>query len=91
MSAPENSSDSQSAGELCALVQHIAAQLVDNPDGVQVTSDQRGNAIRIALEVDDDDMGKVIGREGRIARSMRTMLMIAASRRGMRSNLDIGR
>ena len=91
MSAPDNSTEAHSADELCALVHYIATRLVEEPDAVNVTSDQRGNSIRIALEVADDDMGKVIGREGRIARSMRTMLMIAASRRGLRSNLDIGR
>ena len=76
--------------ELCELIESVAIRLVDNQDDVQVSGDRRGQMVRVQINVHDDDMGRIIGREGRIARALRTVLMIAASRRGLRSNLDIG-
>ncbi|MFW6074246.1 MAG: KH domain-containing protein, partial [Chloroflexota bacterium] len=70
------------AAELCALVDYIARQLVDYPEDMRIESDQQGQMVRVYLRVHPEDMGRVIGREGRIARAMRTLLMIAASRRG---------
>jgi uncharacterized protein len=78
------------AADLAALIEHIAVRLVDDPDTVEIQSEQHGTAVLIRLLVPDSEMGKVIGREGRIARSMRTLLMIAASRKGLRASLDIG-
>lgn len=75
--------------DLCDLIQYIASQLVEHPDAINIEADQRGQMVRVHLTVHADDMGRVIGREGRIARAMRTLLMIAASRRGLRSSLDI--
>lgn len=76
--------------ELCDLIASIATRLVGHEDEVEVIGDRRGQMVRVHINVHDDDMGRVIGREGRIARAMRTVLMIAASRRGLRSSLDIG-
>lgn len=76
--------------ELCDLIEFVATRLVTHQDAVQVTGDRRGQMVRVQINVHDDDMGRIIGREGRIARAMRTTLMIAASRRGLRSSLDIG-
>ncbi len=75
--------------ELEGLVTYMAQNLVDSPDDVQVASQQRGRIVTVTLTVPPDDMGKVIGRQGRIARSMRTLLTIAASRQGFRASLDI--
>lgn len=75
---------------LCALIEHIAVHLVEDPDTITIQSEQHGTAVLIRLLVPESEMGKVIGREGRIARSMRTLLMIAASRKGLRASLDIG-
>lgn len=78
-----------SVGNLCALIEHIAVNLVDDPETIIIQSEQHGTAVLIRLLVPESEMGKVIGREGRIARSMRTLLMIAASRKGLRASLDI--
>lgn len=75
--------------ELEGLVEYMAQNLVDDPTTVQVASQARGRIITVILTVPQDDMGKVIGRQGRIARSMRTLLTIAASRHGYRASLDI--
>lgn len=76
-------------GNLCALIEHIAVNLVEDPETITIQSEQHGTAVLIRLLVPETEMGKVIGREGRIARSMRTLLMIAASRKGLRASLDI--
>lgn len=75
--------------DLERLVEYMACNLVDDPDSVTVQTSQRGQMVIIHLSVPSDEMGKVIGRQGRIARSMRTLLNTAASRRGVRASLDI--
>jgi predicted RNA-binding protein YlqC (UPF0109 family) len=77
------------ADELRRLVQYLATNLVDAPDTVEVTAEQRGSAIHLNLRVPEEEMGKVIGRQGRIARAMRTIVMISGSRYNLRASLDI--
>lgn len=64
------------------LVEFIARSLVDNPDDVQVTEIQENNSIIIELRVAPDDMGKVIGKQGKIAKSIRTLAKAAAAKAG---------
>jgi predicted RNA-binding protein YlqC (UPF0109 family) len=75
--------------ELEGLVKFMAENLVEDPETVQVESQSRGRIVTVTLTVPQGDMGKVIGRQGRIARAMRTLLTIAASRNGYRASLDI--
>jgi predicted RNA-binding protein YlqC (UPF0109 family) len=75
--------------QLEELVLFMARNLVDEPDKVSVETHQRGRIVTVTLTVSSEDMGKVIGRQGRIARSMRTLLTIASSREGYRASLDI--
>jgi uncharacterized protein len=77
------------AEQLRQLVLYLAANLVDAPEEVDVTAEQRGSAIHLNLRVPEREMGKVIGRQGRIARAMRTVVMIAGSRHNLRASLDI--
>jgi predicted RNA-binding protein YlqC (UPF0109 family) len=86
----DDTNEDGSVAGLCALIEHIATNLVDDPETIDIQAEQHGTAVHIRLMVPEDEMGKVIGREGRIARSMRTLLMIAASRKGLRASLDIG-
>lgn len=72
------------------LVKVLAQALVDNPGAVQVGSREEGNAIIIELRVASEDMGKVIGKQGRIARAIRTVVKAAASQgTGKRVVVDI--
>ncbi len=82
-------SDIQPAEELRQLVHFMASNLVANPDEVDVTVDQRGQVVQLNLHVPESDMGKVIGKEGRIARSMRTIVTIASSRHNLHARLEI--
>ena len=62
------------------LVRYIAQNLVDNPDAVQVTIKEEGRTVTIALTVAPDDMGKVIGKQGRIAKAIRTVVKAASAK-----------
>jgi predicted RNA-binding protein YlqC (UPF0109 family) len=71
------------------LVEIIAKSLVDNPDKVVVTETTDENAINIELTVAPEDMGKVIGKGGRIAKSIRTVVKAAASKGDKKVIVDI--
>jgi predicted RNA-binding protein YlqC (UPF0109 family) len=71
------------------LVEFIAKSLVDDGDAVRTHSHDRGDQTVIELEVAPDDLGKVIGRQGRTARAMRTLLASAGQKTRRRFTLDI--
>ena len=71
------------------LVEFLAKSLVDSPDGVKVHSFEREQATVIELEVAHEDLGKVIGRQGRTARAIRTILNAAGTKSRRRFLLDI--
>jgi predicted RNA-binding protein YlqC (UPF0109 family) len=72
-----------------ALVEYIAKSLVDNPEQVEVREVQNGNRVRLELNVAKEDMGRVIGKNGRVANSIRTLLRVAAEREDKQANLDV--
>jgi uncharacterized protein len=71
------------------LLDHLARQLVDEPDEVRVESVEDANGIVLRLHVAPDDVGKVIGRQGRIARALRTVVRACGTRRRERFLLEI--
>ncbi|HSV85987.1 MAG TPA: KH domain-containing protein [Levilinea sp.] len=71
------------------LIEYIALSLVDDPSQVQVRQDRGGGKIRLELRVAKEDMGRVIGKGGRVANSMRTLLRVAAAREGRQVVLDV--
>ena len=71
------------------LVEFVAKSLVDNPDDVQIHTFDRDQAIVMELEVAPADLGKVIGRQGRTARAIRTLLSAAGQKTRRRYILDI--
>lgn len=72
------------------LIDYIARELVESPDDVVIEEEWDGQRNVIHLDVADDDMGKVIGRGGRVAEAMRALLKVAAAREDTRATLDIG-
>ena len=74
---------------LKVLIEEIARTLVDNPDDVQVTEVQGEQTTVLELRVAADDLGKVIGKQGRTARAMRTLLAAAGTKNQMRVVLEI--
>jgi predicted RNA-binding protein YlqC (UPF0109 family) len=71
------------------LVEFLARRLVDDPDAVRVEEVERDGDTVIELYVAKDDVGKVIGRQGRIARALRTVVRASAARRSGRTLLEI--
>ncbi|MBW6520001.1 MAG: KH domain-containing protein [Desulfoarculaceae bacterium] len=71
------------------LVTYIARSLVDNPDAVTVTMSEEDDTVTIGLAVAKEDLGKVIGKQGRTARAMRSLLAVTAGKVNKRSRLDI--
>jgi predicted RNA-binding protein YlqC (UPF0109 family) len=71
------------------LIEYIARSLVDNPTDVQVRQDRMGSKVRLELRVTKEDMGRVIGKSGRVANAMRVLLRVAAARDGKQASLDV--
>jgi predicted RNA-binding protein YlqC (UPF0109 family) len=71
------------------FLEYVARALVDKPDAVWVEVDDEGDETLLTLGVDQDDMGRVIGRDGRIANAIRSLLRVMASRDGRHVELDI--
>ena len=71
------------------LVEVIAKALVDNPDEVVVTEKTEGRNVTVELHVASSDMGKVIGKQGRIAKAIRTVVKAVANSNGKRVIVDI--
>jgi hypothetical protein len=71
------------------LIEFIARSLVDDPTQVFVSQGQRGSAVDVRLRVAKEDMGRVIGKGGRVANAMRTLLRVAAARDGKRASLNV--
>jgi len=71
------------------LIEYIAKSLVDHPDEVRVEQIGSGSRVKIQLTVSKDDMGRVIGKSGRVANSIRALLRVAAEREGKQASLDV--
>jgi predicted RNA-binding protein YlqC (UPF0109 family) len=72
-----------------ALTEYIAKSIVDHPDEVTVDEIHHGNRVTLELSVAKDDMGRVIGKGGRVANAIRTLLRVAAEREGNQVTLDV--
>jgi hypothetical protein len=72
-----------------ALIEHVAKALVAAPDQVLVEALDEGDETVVELEVAEDDMGRVIGKSGKIARAMRNLLHAAGAKAGRRYELEI--
>lgn len=72
-----------------ALIEFIAKSLVEHPDEVVVREIQNGKRVRLELNVAKEDMGRVIGKNGRVANSIRALLRVAAEREDKQATLDV--
>ena len=71
------------------LLETIARALVQNPDDVKVVEEDKDGEIVLTLSVNEQDMGKVIGRTGRIAKAIRSVMSAAASKADVKVSVDI--
>lgn len=71
------------------LVEYIAKSLVNAPDDVVVTEEEGEEGTVLKLQVADEDKGRIIGKQGRIAQAMRTLIRVKAAKAGTRASLEI--
>ena len=71
------------------LLEYIARGLVNDPEAVKVESSIEDNTVHLKLSVSSEDIGRVIGKQGRVANSIRHLLRAAASREGMQVGMDV--
>ena len=75
--------------DLAELVRYVATKLVHSPDDISVESELRAGTVYVSLRVPEEEMGRVIGREGRTAKAIRTLVSIAGTRHNVHARLDI--
>ena len=71
------------------LIKYVVNQFAENPDKVEYVVADKGNAVDVTILLEEGDMGKVIGRQGKIAKSLRTIVNAAAKKSGKRYNIEI--
>ena len=71
------------------LVEYIAKSIVNAPDDVVITEEETEDGLTLKLQVNDEDKGRIIGKQGRVAQAMRTLLRVKAAKAGTRVNLEI--
>jgi len=71
------------------LIEYIAKSIVNVPDEVVVTEETTDLGITLKLQVNDEDKGRVIGKQGRIAEAMRTLIRVKAAKAGTKATLEI--
>jgi len=81
--------DEYSEGTDRDFIEYVVKQIVDNPDAVEVNRSVDELGVLITLKVDKNDMGKIIGKSGQTAKSLRTLLRVIGSKNNARVNLKI--
>jgi len=76
-------------GTPLAVLNYLARSLSNDPDSVVIDSDERRGGLRLSLHVSPDDMGRVIGRRGRTAQAIRTLVNVAGAKDGISASVDI--
>ncbi len=71
------------------LVEYIAKSIVNQPDAVVITEETDEQGVILKLQVADEDKGRVIGKQGRIAEAMRTLIRVKAAKKGTKATLEI--
>lgn len=89
MPAPGRASGSTSSADLGELIRYLTINLVDKPDEVVVSLVQERDADVYEIEVGDDDLGQIIGKGGKTARAIRSVVSAAAPRTGKRTLVEI--
>ena len=87
--AEGNTNGGADGGAAGAVLEFVAKSIVDDPDSVRIETDRDRRGVTLRLHVAPDDMGKVIGRRGRVAQSIRTLVRATAAKEGTEVNVDI--
>jgi predicted RNA-binding protein YlqC (UPF0109 family) len=76
-------------GTPLSVLTYLAKSLSNDPDSVEIETEERRNGLRLNLHVAPEDMGRVIGRRGRTAQAIRTMVNVAGAKDGVQASVDI--
>ncbi len=87
--AGDDDDGQEGAGSATAVLRYLARAMSDDPDAVVIRSESQRNGVRLRLHVAPDDMGRVIGRRGRTAQAIRTLVGVAGARDGVPATVDI--
>lgn len=71
------------------LIEYVACSLVDDPGAVKIEQTRKGGEMIFELHVAKEDMGRIIGRSGRVANALRVLLRVAAAREGKQATLEV--
>jgi hypothetical protein len=83
------SNDAFDGGTPLAVLTYLARSLSNDPDAVVIDTEERRGGLRLSLHVAPDDMGRVIGRRGRTAQAIRTLVNVAGAKDGVQASVDI--
>jgi uncharacterized protein len=83
------SSDVSDGGTPLAVLNYLARSLSNDPEAVVIDTEERRGGLRLSLHVAPDDMGRVIGRRGRTAQAIRTLVNVAGAKDGVQASVDI--
>lgn len=78
-----------SQDNLRSLLEYLAKSIVNNPDSVTIEEYETGKTVHLDLHVHPEDIGRVIGKHGRVANSMRAILRVVAARKGQKVEMDV--
>lgn len=84
----ESAGNRMAGGTARAALAFIATSLVDDPDAVVIETDERRGSVRFRVHVAPGDMGRMIGRRGRVAQAIRTLVRVGGARDGVDTNVD---
>ena len=87
--AADDAGNRVEGGTARSVLEHVARSIVDDPEGVAVDVGETRTGIRLSLRVAQGDMGRIIGRRGRTAQALRTLVRAAAARDGQEASVDI--
>ena len=71
------------------LIKYIVGTFAESPDNAEFRVEETGNIVNVTVILDEEDMGKVIGRQGKIAKAMRTIVKAASAKSGQKYNIEI--
>ena len=71
------------------LIKYIVGTFTESPDKAEFRVEEAGNIVNVTVILDEEDMGKVIGRQGKIAKAMRTIVKAASAKSGQKYNIEI--
>jgi predicted RNA-binding protein YlqC (UPF0109 family) len=84
-----DAAEGNAGGRARDAVEHIARHLVDDPDGIFVDANERGDAVQLLVHASPGDLGRIIGKRGRVIQSVRQLARVAGSNEGVRVTVDV--